>query len=141
MSRQLTALIARSPHFAPWGEEGIRALVASLLAGGQWLALRDAGQLAGWVAWWRVDEDSLDLLRDFDLPDLIEHRAPLTIRNGPHVFVVMSAVATDAPRDTYRKLARGMEAVNQDAATIATWFSKMDGRRFWRRRPIRRVEA
>jgi len=94
------------------------------------------GRLRGWCSWLRTDARGLALLRDVPLDDLVQRALTFPVCAGPHVYVLDTAVAPDAPRCVYRDLYKQARRHNDDALTISGHLCKRDGRRMWHQRRI-----
>lgn len=100
------------------------------LESGQWVCIASQGRIDGWAGWWRVDDDTLEILHDNSFEHYVRLGIPLPLTEGRHCYVPAACVAPWAPRPTVRRLLRLVQAANEDAQMLS-WQRQTEGAPRW----------
>lgn len=91
----------------------------------------DADQLAGWGAWYRVNDEVLGAISRGEQDDWIRAQQYPVLTEGPHCYIADVIVLPGAPRSTYRAVIDQIGEINADAATLSGNLVKRDGYERW----------
>lgn len=141
-ARTLTAIYCREGYPFFGKEAYVLPKIQWELESGQWVMLtaKSSNQLYGWMSYYLVDNETLELLRTGEIEEYVARGIPVDLLHGQHIYIATTITTPIAPAGTYRRLFELIQTKESSAKTISAHLNKRSGAVRWLHRSLAKGE-